>query len=150
MTFTKSLTTAAVALTLAASAVAQDKPGAPAAAEPVLDPKRAAEAAAAAEPVDTAGPVSPAGGADACVTLGSGSPSVFVEGAPAADGADGPCYVLLEGSPDVFFGGRPGVTEGMAVLCQDGRVGRIVGGASSVFVNGRPVVTADARVEGCE
>lgn len=89
-------------------------------------------------------------GADACVTIGGGRPDILVEGAAAAAAGDGTCYPLIDGSPDVSFGGRPAVTEGMRVACPDGRVGVIRGGSSTVFVNGRGVVTADARVDGCD
>jgi uncharacterized Zn-binding protein involved in type VI secretion len=85
-----------------------------------------------------------------CAALMGGSDTVAVEGRQAGTvGALG-CLKPLDASSNVFVNDRPVLRVGDRVLCPDGRVGVITGGASSVLVNGRPAATAASRVVGCE
>jgi uncharacterized Zn-binding protein involved in type VI secretion len=84
--------------------------------------------------------------------LAEGSKNVFVEGKPAARVGDrGSCgaFTLL-GSSSVRINGKPAVRVGDQVQCANGRIGVIRDGASSVFVEGKPLATAASRIDGCE
>lgn len=74
-------------------------------------------------------------------TITSGSPDVFINGAPAATVGDKvakhsrrgahAAAVLVKGSPDVFVNGKPLVRGGDAASC-----GHPASGSPDVFVNG--------------
>jgi uncharacterized Zn-binding protein involved in type VI secretion len=69
----------------------------------------------------------------------TGSPSVSVEGQPAARAGDstGSGGTVIEGSSNVFIGGRPAVRVGDRTDC-----GVVVRGSKNVFVNGKPMARA--------
>ncbi len=79
-----------------------------------------------------------------------GSEDVMVEGKPAAIVGEGTCVIAVQGSDDVIINGRGAVRVGDAVTCLNGKTGTVVGGATSVQVNGRPLAGAGAQVVGCE
>jgi len=79
-----------------------------------------------------------------------GAEDVMVEGNPAAAIGTGICVIAVEGSPNVSTSGRGFVRVGDAVTCLNGKTGTIVGGATTVIINGRPRAGAGAQVVGCE
>ena len=91
------------------------------------------------------------GSAAECGALvGGGSPNVSIEGRSAGRVGDMACVRTLDGSPNVRINGRPALRVGDRVLCANGRIGVIVGGAASVKINGLPAATADSSVQGCD
>lgn len=77
----------------------------------------------------------------------SGSPSVTVEGKPAATQGDttGNSGVVFEGSSNVFIGGKPAATMGSSTDCG----GTVVAGSSSVLVNGKPLASSGSEAVPC-
>lgn len=89
--------------------------------------------------------------APACAALlGGGSPDVLIEGRGSGRTGDSPCLQIIDGARSVFANGRPTLRVGDQVRCPDGRSGVVQGGASSVFIEGRPAATAQSRIAGCE
>lgn len=78
-----------------------------------------------------------------------GSKSVLAEGKQAGRVGDGVCVIAVEGSKDVQINGLGALRVGDKVVCQNGKTGVIVGGATSVIVNGKPLAGAGSRVAGC-
>lgn len=79
-----------------------------------------------------------------------GSEDVMVEGKPALAVGTGTCVVAVQGSSDVKIGGRSALRVGDSVTCLNGKTGIVVGGATSVRVNGIPLAGAGAQIVGCE
>jgi uncharacterized Zn-binding protein involved in type VI secretion len=85
-----------------------------------------------------------------CIVVGAGSTNVLAEGKPASRLCDSQCATAVAGSRDVLVNGRPALTIGAKVACANGITGVVVGGATSVYVNGKPLAGADARIVGCD
>jgi uncharacterized Zn-binding protein involved in type VI secretion len=81
---------------------------------------------------------------------GAGSPNVSIEGRSAGRLGDMACVRVIDSSASVRINGRPALRVGDRVLCQDGRIGVIVGGAHTVKINGHPAATAESRIQGCD
>lgn len=79
-----------------------------------------------------------------------GTEDVLVEGDPALAVGSGTCVIAVEGSSDVKIGGRGALRVGDTVTCLNGKTGTVVGGATNVRVNGRPLAGAGAQIVGCE
>lgn len=89
--------------------------------------------------------------AAACGALmGGASADVSVGGESARRLGDQTCLRVIDHSQNVFINGRPALRVGDRVQCPDGRVGIIVGGASSVKINGLPAATAASHIQGCD
>jgi uncharacterized Zn-binding protein involved in type VI secretion len=78
-----------------------------------------------------------------------GSKNVLAEGKQAGRIGDGACVIAVVGSNNVQINGLGALRVGDNVVCQNGKTGVIVGGATSVFVNGKPLAGAGSRVAGC-
>ena len=75
-----------------------------------------------------------------------GTPSVSVEGKPAARQGDQTGRTIVrDGSANVFINGRPAATVGSQTECG----GTIVTGSSSVFINGKPMANGSSIVTPC-
>ena len=85
-----------------------------------------------------------------CPAFRASEASVSVEDVPPIRLGDGTCVKVLDADQTVSFGGKPAVTVGARVVCANGRIGVVTGGASSVFVGGRSLATAQSRIVGCE
>ncbi len=79
-----------------------------------------------------------------------GSEDVMAEGNPAAVVGTGVCVIAIEGSDNVQINGRGAVRVGDTVKCLNGKTGTVVGGATSVIINGKPLAGVGAQVIGCE
>ncbi len=79
-----------------------------------------------------------------------GSEDVMAEGDPTASVGTGTCVVAVQGSENVKINGRGAVRVGDSVTCLNGKTGTVVGGATTVIVNGRPLAGAGAQIVGCE
>ena len=84
--------------------------------------------------------------------LAEGSSTVFADGKPVGRVGDrGVCAsVAIIGSETVFFNGKPALRVGDQVRCQNGSIGYVRDGESSVSIEGRPLATAASRIVGCE
>ena len=75
-----------------------------------------------------------------------GTPSVTVEGKPAARQGDRTGRTIVrDGSTNVFINGRPAATVGSQTECG----GTIITGSSSVFINGKPMANGSSIVTPC-
>lgn len=100
----------------------------------------AAGSAAIAAPAEAGSPICPAAFAGAASVTGDGE-------AVAPSSA---CVTPIPSPSSVTIAGKPALTVGDKVICPDGRIGEIVGGASSVLVEGKALATTRSRVVGCE
>ena len=84
--------------------------------------------------------------------LAEGSTTIFANGKPVGRVGDrGVCAsVAIIGSETVFFNGKPALRVGDQVRCQNGSIGYVRDGESSVSIEGRPLATAASRIVGCE
>ena len=79
-----------------------------------------------------------------------GPQDVMVEGDPSKAVGSGTCVVAVEGSNNVKINGRGALRVGDTVTCLNGKTGTVIGGATTVKVNGRPLAGAGAQIAGCE